>query len=231
MATEAAERGVFTIAVTNLPSHFRAGLPYVRSLPRIRLALGFHPLAATNNAEEHKLFRESLHLTSFVGEVGLDFSREGKDTRDIQMANFRLIAESVARIPKVVTLHSRGAESTVLEILSEFSVQAVVFHWYSGPLPVLDEAVLQGHYFSVNPAMIISEKGKQVISRIPPDRLLTETDGPYVKIGRIPAKPWDVMSVEDHLAHLWTIQPEEVRSRVWSNFRQMLSRLGMGASA
>ena len=227
MASEATDRGVFTIAVTNLPSHFKAGLLHVRDLPRIRLGLGLHPLAANEHVRELELFQKSLHLTSFVGEVGLDFSREGKETRDIQLASFRIIAESVARAPKVVSLHSRSAESAVLDTLIEFKVPIAIFHWYSGPLGVLDEAISQGHFFSVNPAMIISEKGKKIVARIPADRLLTETDGPYVKIGRVPAKPWDVTLVENYLSRIWAIQPEEARSRIWRNFRQMLHRLGL----
>lgn len=231
MASEAADRGVFTIAVTNLPSHFRAGLSHVRNLPRIRLGLGLHPLAVNEHVRELELFQKSLHLTSFVGEVGLDFSREGKETRNTQLTSFRIIAETVAHAPKVVSLHSRSAESAVMDILGEFKVPVAIFHWYSGPLCILDEAVSQGHFFSVNPAMIRSAKGRQVIARITPNRLLTETDGPYVKIGKISARPWDIALVENHLAKVWDIKPEEVRNLVWSNFRQMLSQLGLITTA
>jgi TatD DNase family protein len=227
VAAEAAHRGVFTIAVTNLPSHFRIGLSHVRNLPRIRLGLGLHPLAANEHSRELVLFKEFLNLTSFVGEVGLDFSREGKDTREIQLASFRAIARLLAKAPKVVSLHSRSAESAVLDTLIEFKAPVAIFHWYSGPLGLLDEAISQGHYFSVNPAMILSEKGKKIIARIPLDRLLTETDGPYVKIGREPARPWDVKLVEDYLSRTWAVQPEEVRNHVWLNLQKILLQLGL----
>lgn len=227
IAAESAVRGVFTIAVTNLPSHFIVGLPHVRNLKCVRLALGLHPLASFDHKLERKIFLESIHHTSFVGEVGLDFSREGKDTREIQLESFRLVAKSVAAGSKVVSLHSRGAESVVLDILTEYKVPIAIFHWFSGPLPVLDEVASKGHLFSVNPAMAGSEKGKQIIARIPPDQLLTETDGPYAKIGRFPACPWDVVQVEKYLSQVWAVRPEEVRKRVWSNFRQMLSMLGL----
>lgn len=227
IATESATQGVFTVAVTNLPSHFLAGLSHVRSFKRVRLALGLHPLAAVDHMRERKLFLDSLHLTSFVGEVGLDFSREGKDTRKIQLESFRLVAKSVADGNKVVSLHSRGAESTVLDILSEYRVPNAIFHWYSGPLTVLDMVSSKGHLFSVNPAMMNSAKGKQIIDRIPPDQLLTETDGPYVSIGRNKACPWDVVQVEKYLSQVWAVPHEEVRKRIWSNFSQMLSRLGL----
>ena len=75
VAAEAARRGVFTIAVTNLPSHFRAGVAHVRRFARVRLALGLHPLAAAEHAREISDFEALLSTTSFVGEVGLDYSK------------------------------------------------------------------------------------------------------------------------------------------------------------
>lgn len=230
VAAEAAVRGVFTIAVTNLPSHFRAGLPYVQSFPRVGLALGLHPLAAWNSDGEHTLFLESLGLTSFVGEVGLDFSRGGKSSRDTQVANFRFVAGAISGKNKVVSLHSRGAESAVLDILTEFRVSSTIFHWYTGPLTVLDEAVSAGHFFSVNPAMIRSANGKRIIGRIPPNRILTETDGPFIHVGRSPARPWDVKLVEEYLAKEWNVHPEDAELHVSSNFQYVLSQFGIALS-
>jgi TatD DNase family protein len=47
-------------------------------------------------------------------------------------------------------------------------------------------------YFSVNPAMIRSQSGQRLLREIPGDRILTETDGPFVKVGSGPARPSDV---------------------------------------
>jgi TatD DNase family protein len=228
ITAETQREGVYTIAMTNLPSHFLMGLPHVRNYSKVQLALGLHPLAAGDFEHERALFRKSFHMTPFIGEVGLDFSRTGKVARDVQLINFRLVAETVSKDKKVISLHSRGAESIVLDILIEFKIPITIFHWYSGSLRVMDEIVSQGHFFSVNPAMLRSEKGRQIISRVPSDRLLTETDGPYVKIGAgVPARPWDVVLVEKYLSKIWAIQHEEARERVQCNFRHMLSRLGL----
>jgi TatD DNase family protein len=78
------------------------------------------------------------------------------------------------------------------------------------------------HYFSVNPAMIRSAKGRQIIEKIPPDRVLTETDGPYVQTNGRPAKPSDVNLVLDHFASIWKISFEEVEKKVWVNFQAVL---------
>lgn len=223
IAMDADKRGVFTIAMTNLPSHFLAGLPHVRNIKRIRLALGMHPLAASHHMQERKLFEQSLSLTSFVGEVGLDFSREGKGTQDLQIDTFRFIAKLVSDANKVISLHSRGAEAEILEILAEFKITTSIFHWFTGSVSSLDEAVFHGHYFSVNPAMIRSEKGQQIIKRMPTDRILTESDGPYVKNGKFSIRPWDVIGVEIYLSQIWDVTPEKAREQVWQNFRRLLS--------
>lgn len=223
IAAKAAKHGVFTVAVTNLPSHFRAGLPHVRRLERVRLAVGLHPLASSSHVHELELFEEMLQYTSFVGEVGLDFSPEGRATRDVQVRSFRRVTQALARGgPKVVSLHSRGAERAVLDALSEAGIRGAIFHWYSGPLGVLEEAISAGHYFSINPAMTRSERGRGVIARIPQHRVLTESDGPYVRLGSQPAAPWDVMAVEDYLAVLWGTTRDNARASVWSNFQSLL---------
>ena len=147
VAHEAERQGTFVIAVTNLPSHFAAGVPHTRALKTVRLALGLHPLAVADHEKELPLFIELLAQTSFVGEVGLDFSREGMATKEQQVRSFRTVAEHVSRAGKIVSIHSRGAESTVVAILEEFGLQTAIFHWYSGTLSTLKSAVAAGYYF------------------------------------------------------------------------------------
>lgn len=225
VARDAARQGVFVIAVTNLPSHFEVGLPHVRSMRGVRLALGLHPLAANEHENERQRFCELLPETSFVGEVGLDFSREGRATENIQRESFSMVARSLASAPKFTTIHSRCAEKEALAILKQHNVHPVVFHWYSGSLATLDDALVAGHYFSINPAMITSAKGQKMILRVPQDRLLTETDGPYTKCRGSASRPESVKEVERYLARLWNQRPEAVRRTVWDNFTALLTQL------
>lgn len=227
IARKASQQGVFVIAVTNLPSHFAAGLPHVKLMPRVRLALGLHPLAANDHPKERDQFTDLLPRTSFVGEVGLDFSREGKGTEDIQLESFALVSRSVASTPKFVTLHSRGAEKETLSVLTRSNVRPVVFHWYSGSVGTLDDILTAGHYFSINPAMTTSTHGQKIISRVPKNRLLTETDGPYTRFQGRDSTPNAVQHVEAHLGSIWNQSPEDVRRIVWSNFKSLLSELGL----
>jgi TatD DNase family protein len=224
VAAQAAGRGVFIVAMTNLPSHFEIGFQHVRLLKRVRLSLGLHPLAAAEHAREILVFERYLPRTTFVGEIGLDFSRHGKATAETQLESFRRVIRLVAGKGKFLSLHSRGAETTVLDVLKEYAITGAVFHWYTGSLRTLDEILEAGHLLSVNPAMVSAEKGRAVIRRIPRDRLLTETDGPHVLVNETPALPWHVGLVEEFVAQEWGSSQAEVRQQVWANFTNLVKQ-------
>lgn len=220
---EVEREGVTTIAVTNLPSHFEMGRPHVRGAKHVRLALGLHPLLVERHTpDELRKFKRLHSETSYVGEVGLDYSRYGKATAGKQLQSFRFVLEVLRDQPHFVTLHSRGAEEDVLSLLREFRVERAVFHWYSGPLPLVDRIVSAGHYLSFNPTMARSAKGRRVIDCVPRDQVLTETDGPHLQVNSRPSRPGDVRVVIDHLARVWNESPEAVEHTVRSNLNRIL---------
>lgn len=210
---------VLTIAVTNLPSAFEEAYPHVRNLRSLRLAVGLHPLLAETHVAERARFAACLKHTSYVGEVGLDFSSEGLPTRDVQIESFQFVLRLVKQQPKFVSIHSRRAEAMVLDLLEEVDVHPVVFHWFSGSLRELERLLAQGHFCSINPAMLRSRRGQSIIERLPPDRTLTETDGPYVAVERRPALPMDVVTIEVFLAELWECSLDDVRLQLKRNLR------------
>lgn len=171
--------GDIVIGMTNLPSHFTMGRPFLESFRNVRLALGFHPLLVFENKGELSLFRRLVGQTSYIGEIGLDFSREGADTKDEQIIVMREILEAIHGQKKIVSVHSRRAEQTLLDLLCKYDVKNVIFHWYTGPTGLVTDIIEQGYYFSINEAMCLSKNGQEIIQRIPKDRILTETDAPY----------------------------------------------------
>jgi TatD DNase family protein len=223
VANENEKKGITTIAVTNLPSHFELGYPHLKNFKYIRLALGLHPLHANKHTPiEMKRFIDFAKTTSYIGEIGLDFSREGIITKTKQIQSFRYVLSHISDRPRFITLHSKRAETTVLEILEEFSIKGAVFHWYSGSLSFLKEIVEAGHYFSVNPAMLHSTNGCKIIAKIPQDRLLTESDGPFIKIEDRIIKSQDIALVQKYLSSLWSCSFEDVERQIKENFNQVL---------
>jgi TatD DNase family protein len=216
---ESAKRGIFLIAVTNLPSHFEQGLRHVESFGNVRLALGLHPLMADKHSAELRLFERYLPGTNYIGEVGLDSSRVGRKNFSIQKKSFEAVLRSGS---KFFSLHARMAEQQVLDMLLDADARGGgVFHWYSGPIEVLDKAVGAGYYFSVNPRMCLTKNGQRIISHIPLDRILTETDGPFAGENGKPYYPWDVEKVIQYLSKIHSMPAEAVRERIWENFKRL----------
>ena len=222
VASAADRAGVLTIIVTNLPSAFERARPFVGEMKNVRLALGLHPLVAAQHESEMQQFRDLVNKTSYIGEIGLDFSRAGYATRELQIKSFGAILELLRGSPKFITVHSRQAESVVLDLVEEKRPEPVVFHWFSGTLSNLARAVGLGHFFSINPAMIDNPKGKKIIAALPQDRVLTETDGPFVKVSGRSVIPADVALVEHYLGTEWQMGPFEVRRIIRSNFFTLL---------
>jgi TatD DNase family protein len=209
------------VVATELPSKYRLQAVRFRGDRRVRVALGLHPLrAATASALEVSQLVRQLPNTEYVGEVGLDFSRYGKDTKAAQLRVFdRLLAQPTLRY-KIVTVHSRGAEAVVIQRLRAAGVTAIL-HWYTGPLGLIEEALAAGLYFSINPAMLRSEKGRKVIEAVPLNRALTESDGPFAKSHGHPAGPADMRTLVTELAELWGNDPTDVRQQLYDNLGEL----------
>lgn len=177
--SEKERNGDIVIGMTNLPSHFKIGQPHLNSFRHVRLALGLHPLLAAKNRNEVSMFHKFVDHTSYIGEIGLDFSREGVDTKDEQIKVLREILVTLKGKRKIISVHSRKAEKELLELLCEYDIENVIFHWYSGPVDLIPSIVSKGYYFSVNEAMCTSKNGLLIIKNIPKERILTESDAPY----------------------------------------------------
>lgn len=177
--------GDITLGMTNLPSHFIMGLPHFKKLKNSRLGLGFHPQLVHEYPSEINTFKKLLSMTSYIGEVGLDFSPDFINHKERQLEYFDYICECISGVKKIISVHSRQAEREVLSILKRHNIKNVIFHWYSGNLGLIDEIIEEGYYFSINEAMINSEKGRKIISKIPLDRVLTESDAPYNLVSNI----------------------------------------------
>lgn len=206
------------IGMTNRPCHFRKGLPFIKKNSKIRLALGLHPLEAEYYENDIKEFEEFIDKTSYIGEIGLDFSEEGKNTAEKQIECFEEILRLLTGEKKILSVHSRQAEDTVLEMLELFYQENVIFHWYSGNESLIPNILRLGYYFSINEAMTLSSHGRRIISAIPKDRILTESDAPYNKRS-------DINQVILYLSMLWSMSLDEVNAIIERNFKKLISRL------
>ena len=90
------QAGDIVIGMTNLPSHFQMGFSHIKGYKHIRLALGLHPLRVEEGRRELTLFKRLIGQTSYIGEIGLDFSRDGFPSKVV--SNFHRCPRSAERI-------------------------------------------------------------------------------------------------------------------------------------
>jgi TatD DNase family protein len=217
---------VYTIAVTNTPSVFRHCSALTEGKRFIRTALGLHPQLVRERHQEMGLMLDLLGETKYIGEVGLDFVTQDDRERALQQQVFAKILERCAESgDKVLTIHSRRAAAEVVDMIGQSYSGKIILHWYSGPPKVLEKALSYGYYISINTSMIGSAKGRQIVMEIPRDRLLTESDGPFVKVSGRPARPRDMGSVIEGLAGMWDVEETQAAVTVYNNFRSMLKQV------
>jgi TatD DNase family protein len=219
---QAEAQRIYTIAVTNAPSVFEHTARLADGSKYIRPALGLHPELVHSHKHELDQFHRYLPQTRYIGEVGLDYTTPDQDIRSQQRQVLATIAGWVDESEdKVLTLHSRRAVSDTLDVLKGIKAR-MILHWFSGSNKELDRAIAEGYFFSVNGAMMQSAKGRALVVHMPKDRVVTETDGPFVKNGNSPAAPAEVKVTVTHLGDLWGLPHADAQAKVLENFRTVL---------
>lgn len=219
---ECEKNALRVVSVTYLPSHFAIAADRLRGHKFVIAALGMHPLFAEKGLRELATFKRIACHANFIGEIGLDFSRQGMASKTIQERVFEEVLTAIRDRPRFITLHSRGAEAAVLEGLRRHGIKGAVFHWFSGSAKVLDDIFTEGHFVSINPAMLSSASGQRVIARSPRDRILVESDGPFAKFEGQVCRPASVAVVYQNLAARWNVSHESAVACIKANFERIL---------
>lgn len=218
------DRRLYVLSVTTTPSAWAGTKALAVGADRIRTGLGLHPQLAHQRNGELPLFDELIGETRYVGEVGLDGGPEYRATWSDQVAVFNAVLQTCQRVGgRILSLHSRRAATPVLDALAAHpGAGSPVFHWFSGSSRELKRAIEAGCWFSVGPAMLASEKGRELAAQMPRERLLTETDGPFAQIDGAAAAPWDCERAIGQLAKMWDETEASVRAQLGRNLRALV---------
>jgi TatD DNase family protein len=190
----------------------RAALEIAEQHEGVFAALGVHPHQAAN-AEAGRLdeLRELLgHGRAVaVGETGLDYYRDYAP-RDRQRLLFEAELELGAELGKPVVVHSRAADEHTAEALADFA-GTVILHCFSSP-PLLDVALDRGYYvsFAGNITYPKAYDLRACARGVPADRVLVETDTPYLAPQPRRGKPNEPANVVHTLAALADARGEDV---------------------
>lgn len=218
------EDNIFTLAVTTSPRAWLATSKVFEKYKNIYVSVGLHPEIAEAKANEVELLIDSIKNSSFVGEVGIDGTTRFSKSLPLQTTIFeKVLQECVVQNGKIISIHSRGAESNVLSLLSKYPKSGTpILHWFSGGIKELEAAITLGCWFSVNPIMCNTKKGISLISRIPKDKLLPESDGPFTTIRNRTVYPWEAINIVSTLEELWQCTSDEVIIQLKTNLDTLL---------
>lgn len=184
--------------------------------PNLVWGIGVHPgdrdgLGRYNPARLDRL----LDRFALLGEIGLD-RKAGQIDRQREV--FNDVLSRAAQEPVMMSIHTSGMTSEVINLLETYRPRGPILHWFGGNETEAAKAVDAGAWFSVNGAM-----RPETLQYLPPDRILTETDYPFTRRSGS-SRPGATEPAEAALATVWGISSKEVRERIWRNFATLVRR-------
>jgi len=216
---------IVTVGINLASSRAAAGL--ASGIEGVYATAGIHPndaggVTAGDLEELERIITDTPRVVA-VGETGLDYYRK-KSPADIQK---RIFAEQIGmakRSGKALVIHDREAHRDVLEILAGESAGEVpvIMHCFSGGEDVLEECARRGYYVSFAGPVTFKKayEAREAASRTPPDRILAETDCPFLSPepyrGK-PTLPERVRLVAERIAEVRRVDVEEMASVLSEN--------------
>ena len=205
------------------PKSNRKNLEYIKKYKNVKIALGMYPSHAVELTDEEiddeiRFIKKNKPFA--IGEVGLDNFRVKNMERQKEVFSKFIRLSKELNIPVIV--HSRDAELETLETLEESKAEKVVMHCFSGNKELVERGVKNGYYFTIPTSVVKSKTFRKLVSRVPLNRILTETDAPYLSpIENEPNEPAFIKESLKKIAEIKKITVEEMEKIIYMNFQNL----------
>ncbi|MFC1704169.1 TatD family hydrolase [Candidatus Omnitrophota bacterium] len=195
-------------------------------------ALGVHPSEIDKPLREDilTLIEENRDKIVAVGEIGLDYwfkpVKKDKSKREIQKEIFQKQLNIAKALNLPVVIHSRGAWEDCLLLCQESGIQKALFHWYSGPINILDKILKANYFISATPSLYYSSQLQDAVKHVPLDHLLVETDCPVFyknAEGGFSAEPKDVVSTIQLVSQMKQMKENEIAQSTLENAKRFFN--------
>lgn len=194
-------------------------------------ALGIHPENADEFNEERlqeiKEIIKSNKKVVAIGEIGLDYYWDKNPSKDVQKQVFKEHMKLAENFDLPVIIHDREAHADTLEIIKEFPKVKGVVHCFSGSVEFAKELLKLGYYIGVNGVVTFknSKKIVEVIKAVPLDKIVVETDCPYLapepKRGKRNRSDY-IEYVIDKIANVKEMDGAEISRKVNDNLYKLM---------
>ncbi|NPA51371.1 MAG: TatD family hydrolase [Aquificae bacterium] len=197
----------------------------------VYVSIGFHPYDVNDVTETDINWLKNLALTHkkvvAIGETGLDYYRD-ITPKDRQIDFFEKQIQLAKELDLPLVVHSRDANRDTEMILKKFAPYSSrgIIHCFGGDMEMMENCVDMGFYisFAGNVTYPKAENLRNVLKRVPLDRLLLETDSPFlspqVVRGR-PNKPSNIFYILEYVANLLNIDKETLEKVIQSNAKKV----------
>ena len=188
-------------------------------------AVGFHPSDlehfSADSIHQLRVLAQEPKVVA-IGEIGLDYYWEENPPRALQQEVLRRQLALAEELKLPVIFHDREAHGDSLAIVREFPAVRGVFHCFSGSVEMAEELLKLGWMLSFNGAITFknARKAPEVIAAVPLERMMVETDAPYLTPVPFRGKRNDsgyVHLVAEKIAQLKGLPAEQVERQTWEN--------------
>ncbi|MFS0891476.1 TatD family hydrolase [Peribacillus frigoritolerans] len=227
----AKEAGVDNMVVVGFdrPTIIRA-MVLIETYDFMYAAVGWHPVDAIDMTEDDLQWIEELSnhpKVVAIGEMGLDYHWD-KSPKDVQMEVFRKQIRLAKKVGLPIIIHNREATADIVNILKEEEASRVggIMHCFSGSAETALECINMNFYISLGGPVTFknAKKPKEVAAAVPLDRLLIETDCPYLAPHPYRGKrnePSYVKLVAEQIAEIKQLTIEEVSQATTENAKKL----------
>ncbi|MBN2095167.1 MAG: TatD family hydrolase [Candidatus Aenigmarchaeota archaeon] len=188
------------------------------------LTAGIHPeyIKEISEDEIHSFFgllRKNRKKLVGLGECGLDYHWvQEEDWREKQKKLFRRHISFAKDLGLPLVIHSREAEGDCLDLLEKEGAKNVLMHFFSDK-DLAERAIEDGYFISVNTLVLKSKSIRKILKKTPLERLMTETDAPWLGFGKR-NEPIAVKEVIEKISELERIPFEEIDKATTNNARR-----------
>jgi TatD DNase family protein len=210
--------------------HFEDVFSLAKAHQQIYASVGVHPVEQVGKdpSVEELLALADHEKIIAIGETGLDYFHVKKDTADWQRERFRRHIATSNQSGKPMIIHTRDAKADTIEIMQQEQAQAGVMHCFSEDWETAKAALDLGFYISFSGIITFKSASdlREVAKKVPADRLLVETDSPYLTPVPYRGKansPAYTYYVAEKLAEIRGVSINNIADTTTNNFKQLFS--------
>jgi len=194
----------------------------------IYASVGVHPteIISKEPSVEKLLELSSSDRVIAIGETGLDYFRVNKDEADWQRDRFRRHIRASNKSKKPLIIHMRDSKEDIIDILQKENAQSGVMHCFAEDWETAKAALDLGFYISFSGILTFNNANdlREIAKKVPADRLLVETDSPYLTPAPYRGKPNSpayTYYVVEKLAEVRNTSIDEIAEVTTTNFKNL----------